>query len=122
MPSYPCLERARAMPAWYRCHLTSFDAEKAYSALLEGVANSGFPSTFLKETEESWREEIACFERLRLHLLRTITASEEWTLLLEYEIPRRSKRIDAVLLTDHVVIVVEFKAGAGTFESSARCQ
>src|SRR3990172_2125755 len=110
------------MPAWYRCQLARFDAEKAYSALLERVAKSGFPSTFLKETEASWRGEIACVEKLRLHLLETIRTSGEWTLLLEYEIPRRGKRIDAVILTDQAVIVVEFKFGAETFDSSARWQ
>ena len=41
--------------------------------------------------------------------------SADWTLLLEYTIPRRQKRLDAVLLAHELIIAVEFKTGDRTF-------
>jgi hypothetical protein len=38
-----------------------------------------------------------------------------WQILLEYPIPRRGKRIDAVLLAAALVIVLEFKCGADCY-------
>ncbi|MBC9209763.1 DUF2075 domain-containing protein [Roseomonas aerophila] len=38
-----------------------------------------------------------------------------WTILLEYDLLRLERRIDAVLLTDRTILVLEFKAGATTF-------
>ncbi len=43
-------------------------------------------------------------------------------LLLEYEIPRRDRRIDVVLLAGSLVIVLEFKTGDSGDEASARRQ
>jgi hypothetical protein len=52
-------------------------------------------------------------------LIQTEPAAADWTLLLEYEIPRRQRRIDAVLLAGTVVLVLEFKVGAERFERAA---
>ena len=42
-------------------------------------------------------------------------APPEWRLLLEYDLLRLEKRIDAVLLTDRAILVLEFKHGARAF-------
>ena len=47
-------------------------------------------------------------------------ASSAWHLCLEYEIPRRGGRIDAVLLADELVFVLEFKANQA--DAAARRQ
>jgi len=39
-------------------------------------------------------------------------------LFLEFDIPRMGRRVDAVIVLDHVVFVVEFKVGADTFLST----
>lgn len=41
---------------------------------------------------------------------------------MEYEIPRRQRRIDAVLIADTIVLVIEFKVGATSFERAALWQ
>ncbi|TCH98376.1 DUF2075 domain-containing protein [Roseococcus sp. SYP-B2431] len=46
----------------------------------------------------------------------------DWTLLLEYDLLRLEKRIDAVLLTDRAVIVLEWKDRAARFASADRRQ
>lgn len=43
-------------------------------------------------------------------------------LYFEYAVPRLGKRIDAVILIDHVVFVLEFKVGEDKFLTSARDQ
>jgi hypothetical protein len=40
-------------------------------------------------------------------------------LLLEFEIPRMGRRIDAVLIVGHLIVVIEFKVGSDTFDRSA---
>ncbi len=41
------------------------------------------------------------------------------SIYFEYAVPRLGKRIDVVLLIDHVVFVIEFKVGEKEFASSA---
>lgn len=47
---------------------------------------------------------------------------QSWHLALEYEIPRRWKRPDVILLADGLVFVVEFKVGAPSFDSASKWQ
>lgn len=54
----------------------------------------------------SWKDEINILKKV----LRSITNFESNSgILLEYFIPRRSKRIDAVILTHNIIFVLEFK-------------
>ncbi|HSB14223.1 MAG TPA: DUF2075 domain-containing protein [Bryobacteraceae bacterium] len=46
----------------------------------------------------------------------------DWHLLLEYPIPRRGKRIDAVLLAKDLILVIEFKCGARQYDRVAHVQ
>jgi hypothetical protein len=45
-----------------------------------------------------------------------------WRLLLEYDIQRLGRRIDAVLVTPRAVLVLEFKTGASLFTNQDRAQ
>ncbi|XXF77006.1 DUF2075 domain-containing protein [Myxococcaceae bacterium GXIMD 01537] len=45
-----------------------------------------------------------------------------WTLALEYELLRLEKRVDAVVLTDHVILVLEFKTGAKSRATMAEAE
>ncbi|MGQ9635623.1 MAG: hypothetical protein ACUVXB_15435 [Bryobacteraceae bacterium] len=61
----------------------------------------------------------------RLPILRAALASDSaraWSVLLEYAIPQREKRIDAVILAHDVILVLEFKCGALRYENEARRQ
>src|SRR6185437_2915484 len=42
-------------------------------------------------------------------------SKDNWGILLEYPIPRRAKRIDAVLIADDIVFVIEFKDGESSY-------
>ena len=54
--------------------------------------------------------------------MSSVPMASDWSILLEYEIPRRQKRPDALLLAGDLVFVVEFKVGAEIFEAAARWQ
>ncbi len=47
---------------------------------------------------------------------------EAWRVLLEFEIPRLGGRLDAVLLSPHAIVAVEFKVGATRIDNAARAQ
>ncbi|MGE5138934.1 MAG: DNA/RNA helicase domain-containing protein, partial [Rudaea sp.] len=70
----------------------------------------------------SWQRTVPCLKRELGTLLRAIPDASEWGLLLEYDIPRREKRVDVVLLARQIVILLEFKTGASIDVAAARRQ
>lgn len=67
---------------------------------------------------EAWRESLN-------FLVGAFTQADEngdWGVLLEYEIPRRGRRPDAVILVEQTIFVVEFKCGSSSFDRAALLQ
>ena len=58
------------------------------------------------------------------NILKTVLApyKTRGKVYFEYAVPRLGKRIDVVLLLDHVIFVIEFKVGEAAFLNSARDQ
>jgi len=103
------------MPAFYAAAVPEFltHEEDLIVGRQTGVTRIELPA----EQLEAWREQ--------LRILRTALSSDsasDWYLLLEYPIPRRGKRIDAVVLAHDVILVLEFKCGARKYEREARIQ
>lgn len=69
------------------------------------------------EQFEAWRRQLVI-----LKSALSFYRARKWYLLLEYPIPRRGKRIDAVLLTERLIIVVEFKCGSRKYERAGQLQ
>lgn len=85
---------------------TPFD--RVLGALTAHASRWSWASTEAKQVE-AWRE---TWEWLNAALPAVLTAhpeAEGWTACLEYSIPRRSGRIDLVLLAGDLVLVLEFK-------------
>jgi hypothetical protein len=62
---------------------------------------------------------------LRTSLDRCVTKSssaKSWGLLLEFSIPRKELRIDAVLLIGNVVVVLEAKTGAAASQAKRQIE
>ena len=69
-----------------------------------------------KETSSSWRAEIDSLkEALKDY-------SDRGSIYLEYNIPRMGHRVDAIVLIDGIVFILEYKTGRQTFNQSARNQ
>ena len=74
-------------------------------------------SEVLSEQIDAWRSQIPI---LREAVERN--CAQEWHLLLEFPIPRRGKRIDAVVLCGRLILVLEFKGGATQYQRDAIAQ
>jgi hypothetical protein len=88
------------MPAYYRKSLVEFladDQARILGTLSAASASEGFTNLKQKQTK-AWQKQVAVLNLACKSLTRSLPESAKWSLLLEYPIPRRQKRIDAVLL------------------------
>lgn len=97
------------------------DTDKLIGTLTQEVSATGIQST--RSTQiKTWGTEAALLKRCAQALITTCDAARNWHLILEYELPRRQKRPDAILLADDVIVVIEFKVGAATYDAPSRDQ
>ena len=64
----------------------------------------------------SWESSIEIYKIVFQQLIALIPSSANWSILLEYEIPRLASRIDAVIIADDLIFVIEFKYDRNRFE------
>lgn len=62
-----------------------------------------------QQQTKTWSDTVEIVKQLYLSLQTKIPNIEKWGILYEYKIPRRAKRIDVVLLSDNLIIVIEIK-------------
>lgn len=81
-----------------------------------GELSRRFPHALLQTQSDAWRRQVEILQA-------TLGAYRgRGKLYFEYGIPRLGRRIDAVVLIDNVIFVLEFKIGASEYESNARDQ
>jgi hypothetical protein len=109
------------MPAYYRATMNEFlsrsDAE-ILGALAAAQGVEGHATAYTSQTT-AWQEQLAVLRSAIQWLRDNQVESSEWTLLLEYPIPRRHKRIDAVVLSQQRIYCLEFKTGSQKLAHSA---
>ena len=108
----------------YGGRLTEFveeDPVAIVGRLHQLVAEDGFRQLWTTQTA-AWLEEVGFLKTACTQLMAASPSSSRWTILLEYEIARRGRRIDAVLLTNSTIVVLEFKIGLQAVDSSSRWQ
>lgn len=64
----------------------------------------------------SWENSIKLLKNSFLQLIGLNPLAIKWKILLEYEIPRLASRIDAVLIADDLIFVIEFKYDRKKFQ------
>ncbi len=100
-----------ATRSYYSATVAEFlrdDAQKIVGALAQGYAQDH--QDLKKDQTESWTGEIATLKEA----LTSLSETANWRVCLEFKIPRRQKRIDAVLVGP-CVFVLEFKVGEKNF-------
>jgi DUF2075 family protein len=97
------------------------DDAQVLGALTASVASTGIQATRTTQID-SWEQQVHILRDTATELIDACPAAASWHLILEYELPRRQKRPDAVLLAGDVILVIEFKVGASTFDASSRWQ
>ena len=101
------------MSASYRATLSNFIAQspmEIFGILSDRCKNH----ELLEQQREAWKIEIEILKTICQQFLEMEKSAANWSLLLEYNIPRRSKRLDAVLLAADVILCLEFKTGEQT--------
>jgi hypothetical protein len=115
-PSFPSNTRR----AWARSTLGAV-TPSGYDALLGqlsvGSARDGYDAS--ERQIEAWESQLRCLSKVGQRLADATTQAINWPVLFEYSIPRRGRRIDAVVLAGSAIVVVEFKVGSAQFDRSA---
>ncbi len=104
------------MAAYYRATVAEFlavDAASLMNHLTSGVVGMGFD--LRPDQHSAWIEQAQILRSSLTQLGRRMPMVNTWGLLLEYQIPGRPKRLDAVLLDGAGIIAIEFKIGASQF-------
>jgi hypothetical protein len=111
------------MAAFYKARVSDFLTTEPAKLMLEltsGTAGMGFD--LKADQHASWVTQA----EILATALRAVGAKEpaavSWSLLLEYQIPGRPKRLDAALLDGFGIIAIEFKVGGDEFRSGDRWQ
>lgn len=92
------------------------ESDAIVGSLARGVFSTGI-SEIGAIQEKAWRQEIGILKSQLKH-----SYFADWHIILEYEIPRRSRRPDVILLGKTTIVVIEFKIGAETFDAASRWQ
>lgn len=109
------------MPAYYRATFDKFLAQsdaEILGALAAAQGVEGHTTSYTAQTP-AWQEQLAALRSTCQKLRSSTPASGNWTLLLEYPIPRRQKRIDTIVLTSQRIYCLEFKTGGQKLARSA---
>jgi hypothetical protein len=111
------------MAAFYKASVAEFLAVEPAKLMLElttGTAGMGFD--LKADQHAAWLEQAEVLARSLRTVVAENPATTTWSILLEYQIPGRPKRLDAVLLDGYGIIAVEFKIGADEFHSGDKWQ
>ena len=119
------VEDARSSPgidassprAWWSGELHAFQGQTPESVVgrlsLNAIKNH---RTNEADQLRAWEWEVGILQQA------TKSLPGSWLLLLEYPLIRLGRRLDAVLVTDRAIVVIEFKAFASGFSQRARDQ
>lgn len=85
------------------------------------IANTQFASQWAM-VNTSWDSSIQLLKNSFQELVTTNRSVSNWHLFLEYEIPRLQSRIDAIVLADDLIFVLEFKYDRKKYELADKRQ
>lgn len=100
------------MPAFYSAILPEFlhTSESEITGILTtAYAKAGFTNQKTSQTK-AWVQDLATLQTTLAQLAGIYRAVENWTIVLEFEIPRKDRRIDVVLLAGENIILLELKS------------
>ena len=99
----------RLEQAWFQAPVADFI--RLTDAEIIGRLAVNSPHTVDTSQIEAWHSEISVLKHVLVRLPGHV--------LLEFDIPRMGRRIDAVVITGAIVFVLEFKVGADSFDRMA---
>ncbi len=96
------------MAAFYRATLAEFLVADP-ARIIGSLASGNQHNELQKRQIKAWEVEVRVLKATCRELLDAQASCGTWSLLLEYPIPRRHKRLDGVLLAADVIFCLEFK-------------
>ena len=112
------------MNAAFRCRLGDYHSvskSEILGCLIAAAARLGFSTHQTRQTD-AWQFQIEFFGEFAKEAMQLLPSSENWWVLFEFEIPRRGKRPDIVLLAHDLIFILEFKVGATAFSGGGEWQ
>ena|ERR1035437_4970495 len=101
------------MACFYRASVEDFLAQSEEHVIARmgiAYANRGYTSQYSDQTL-TWERDIRSLRESLMQCVAHSVTAKSWGLLLEFSIPRKELRIDAVLLIRNVIVVLEAKTG-----------
>ena len=74
------------------------------------------------ESMSSWTESVTILQRAAADLVARDARSAAWHFFLEFEVPRRSRRVDTLIVAEDVIFLIEWKVGASKLDRAALWQ
>lgn len=113
------------MSVGYMASVSGFledDVDRVVGLLARAVADTGITSQHSRQIMV-WKDQV---NLLKDNLRRLTTEGgktlSNWHVALEYELPRRQKRPDVILIANDRILVIEFKFGMARYEAAAKWQ
>jgi hypothetical protein len=106
------------VPAYYSAVVRQFlqdDSDTIIGRLTYGSEQDRFHALIL-DARRAWEKELHVLRVTLAAVVGSVPNAADWGLLLEYPIPRRQKRIDALLFADELILVIEFKTEEDAFK------
>ena len=96
------------MAAFYRATIAEFLTHTPFE-ILGTLQHFYHHNELQKQQTQAWEIEIKLLKKSFENIVLLSPSTAKWSLLLEYPIPRRQKRLDAVLLAEDLIFCLEFK-------------
>jgi hypothetical protein len=96
------------MGAFYRATFADF-LSHSFEEILGSLLDSYQHYELQKRQTKAWKVEIKVLKTACAEIVHQLPSASKWSLLLEYPIPRRRKRLDGVIIAEDVVLCLEFK-------------
>jgi hypothetical protein len=107
------------MPAFYRATVAEFltvSESELIGRLSTAYAHGGFEHQRTTQTI-AWAADVLRLQIVLATVADASPAAARWSILLEFPIPRKEKRIDVVLLAGDTILILELKSSAQGAES-----
>ena len=112
------------MASFYRARVEEFleqNEEQILARLGIAYAARGYTSQYSDQTL-TWQRDIRLLRRSLEQCVTRSDSAKSWGLLLEFSIPRKEMRIDAVLLIRDVIVVLEAKTGQAALQAKRQIE
>lgn len=100
-------------------HLSQANPQEIADRLAGEATERGIPGT--PEQQSAWEQSVGILVETAKELL-AFEGNSNWGVIIEFELPRRAVRPDAVFLIRDVIVPIEFKVGSDRFDRGARLQ